>query len=100
MIFSLLMIFVIVKSDLADFKTLNQTEIARLENVQYRAAKLVTGALHFSSKDKLNLELGWETIQCRADMLGLNIFHKIHLQETRPLIQKYMPKLDFERKIY
>ena len=31
-------------------------------------------------------------------MLGLNIFHKIHLQETRPLIQKCMPKLDFERK--
>ena len=80
------------------FKTLNQTQIARLENVQYRAAKLVTGALHFTSKEKLNLELGWETIQSRADMLGLNFFHKIHLQETRPLIQKCMPKLDFERK--
>ena len=79
------------------FKTLTQTQIARLENVQYRAAKVVTGALHFTSKEKLNLELGWETIQCRADMLGLNIFHKIHLKETRPLIQKCMPKLDIER---
>ena len=80
------------------FNTLRQTEIARLENVQYRAAKLVTGALHFSSREKLNLELGWESIQRRADLLGLNFFHKIHLQETRPLISKCMPKLDFERK--
>ena len=31
-------------------------------------------------------------------ILGLNVFHKIHLQETRPLIRKCMPKLDFERQ--
>ena len=71
-----------------------QTELARLENLQYRAAKIVTGALHFTNREKLNVELGWETIQCRADMLGLKIFHKIHLHETRPLIRKCMPKLD------
>ena len=71
---------------------------ARLEKLQYRAAKLVTGALHFSSKEKLNSELGWESIQCRANMLGLNIFHKIHLKETRPLIYKCMPKLVWERR--
>ena len=65
-------------------KTLNQTEIARLEQIQYRAAKLVTGALHFTSKEKLNSELGWETIQKRSELLGLNFFHKIHLHETRP----------------
>ena len=29
--------------------TLTQTELARLERVQYRAAKLVTGALHFTT---------------------------------------------------
>ena len=79
-------------------KTLNQTELSRLENLQYKAAKLVTGAFHFSSKDKLNIELGWETIQKRSDILGLNIFHKIHLHETRPLIRSCMPKLDIENK--
>ena len=79
-------------------KTLNQTEIARLEQIQYRAAKLVTGALHLTSKDKLNSELGWETIQKRSELLGLNFFHKIHLHETRPLIRNCMPKLDFERE--
>ena len=77
---------------------LKQTEIVRLEQIQYRAAKLVTGALHYSSRDKLNIELGWETIQKRSDILGLSIFQKIHLHETRPLIRKCMPKLDFERQ--
>ena len=33
--------------------TLNITEIARLEQIQCRAAKVVTGALHFTSQDKL-----------------------------------------------
>ena len=79
------------------FKTLKQTEISRLEKLQYRAAKLVTGAFHYTSREKLNFELGWETIEKRADLLGLNMFHKIHLHETRPLIRKCMPKLDFER---
>ena len=37
---------------------LRQTEISRLENLQYRAAKLVTGTFQFTSRDKLNLELG------------------------------------------
>ena len=80
------------------FKTLKQTKIVRLEQIQYRAAKLVTGALHYSSRDKLNIEIGWETIQKRSDILGLSIFQKIHLHETRPLIRKCMPKLDFERQ--
>ena len=80
------------------FKTLKQTEISRLENIQYRAAKIVTGAFHFTSKDKLNIELGWETIHQRADILGLNIFHKIHLHETRPLIRNCMQKLDTENE--
>ena len=77
-------------------KSLKQTELLRLENLQYRAAKIVTGAYHFTSKDKLNIELGWETIQKRADLLSLNIFHKIHLNETRPLIKNCMTNLDIE----
>ena len=80
------------------FNTLKQTEIARLENLQYRAAKIVTGALHYTSKDKLNTELGWETIADRGKLLSLNIFHKIHLHETRPMIRSCMPKLDIGRQ--
>ena len=79
------------------YKSLKQTDIARLENLQYRAGKVVTGALHYTSKEKLNLELGWESIVERGNMLCLNIFHKIHLHETRPLVRTCMPKLDIEK---
>ena len=51
------------------YKTLKQTEIARLESLQYRAAKIVTGALHYTSKEKLNIELGWETINERGNLI-------------------------------
>ena len=33
------------------YKSLRQTEYARLENIQYRAAKIVTGALHLSNRE-------------------------------------------------
>ena len=78
--------------------TLKQTELARLEQIQYRAAKIVTGALHFTSREKLNEELGWETIKKRVEYLGLSIFHKIHVKETRPLIQQCLSQLDFDRQ--
>ena len=67
---------------------LKQTELYRLEQLQYRAAKFVVGALNYTSKEKLYKELGWETIQKRIDYLGLSIFHKIHVSETRPLLRK------------
>ena len=79
------------------YKSLKQTDIARLERLQYKAGKIVTGVLHFTSKEKLNLELGWETIVDRGNMLSLNIFHKIHLHETRPLVRTCMPKLDIDQ---
>ena len=76
------------------FGTLNQSDIFRLEQIQYRAAKFVTGALHYSSKEKLNVELGWESIADRYNILGLSLFHKIHIGETRPLVKKCMPSIN------
>ena len=78
--------------------TLKLTELARLDRLQYRAAKLVTGALHFTSREKLNLELGWENFQARIKFLGLCLFQKIHLHETRPLIRKCKSELDYAKK--
>ena len=75
------------------FHSLRQTEVARLTQIQYRAAKLVTGALHLTSRDKLDAELGWENISTRAEFLGLSLFHKIHLHETRPLVRTCMSTL-------
>ena len=39
------------------------SELAKLEKLQYQAAKLVIGALHLTSKDKLKVELGWESLK-------------------------------------
>ena len=60
--------------------------------MQYRAAKLCTGALHFTSQCKLEHDLGWETLDKRAKFLGLTLFQKIHTHQTRPLIDKCMPQ--------
>ena len=75
------------------FHNLKQTDMVRLSRIQYNAAKIVTGAMHHSSAEKLDFDLGWETLKDRADYLGITLFHKIHLHETRPLIRKYMPKI-------
>ena len=46
---------------------------------------------NFAGKEKLYTELGWETITECGNLLSLNIFHKIPLHETRPLIKNCMP---------
>ena len=65
------------------YKSLKVSDLARLDRIQYKAGKIATGAFHFTSKDKLNSELCWKTIMKRGNFLGLNLFHKIHLHETR-----------------
>ena len=58
------------------FGSLRVTEINRFEQIQYRAAKLVTGALKYASKVKPNIELDWKSLQTRHDCLGLSLFHQ------------------------
>ena len=77
---------------------LKLTELARLDRVQYKAGKLVCGALHYTSREKLNTELGWENFHNRIKFLGLSLFQKIHLHETRPLIRSCMSTLDYAKK--
>ena len=67
--------------------------MSKLDKIQYNAAKLVTSTLHYTSKEKLFAELGWESIKQRADFLGLTLFHKIHCKLTRPLVNNCMPEL-------
>ena len=68
------------------------SDLARLEKLQYQAAKICTGALHLTSKDKLNDELAWTSIKTRIDLLGLCLFQKIHNCESRPLIVSCMTR--------
>ena len=80
------------------YNNLRLTEKRRISQLQYRAAKFVTGALHLTSQVKLEQELAWESCDRRADILGLAIFHKIHLHETRPLIRTCMQTYDIDKR--
>ena len=73
--------------------SLKQSDLKRYEQIQYRAGKLITGALHLTSSEKLNIELGWESIQTRVDFLGLSLFHKINYYEARPLVRECLKSL-------
>ena len=73
------------------FNSLTAKQKAKLEKIQYTAAKIVSGALHNTSRVSLNEELAWESIDTRAQFLGLTIFHKIVKNETRPLIRECLP---------
>ena len=74
------------------YNSLKAADICRLRQLQYRAAKLCTGTLHFTSQAALEKDLAWESLDNRALFLGLSLFHKIHLNQTRPLIKTAMPK--------
>ena len=73
------------------YHSLKVVEKAKLDKIQYAAAKVVTGVYKQASRLKFNEELAWEEIKTRADFLGLSIFHKIAVGETRPLIKGCMP---------
>ena len=75
------------------FGNLKLTEKKRLDQIQYRDYKLVTGTLHYTRQLKLNIELGWETLQTRFDCLGLGLFKKNHLGQTRPLVKTFMSEI-------
>jgi hypothetical protein len=73
---------------------LTKTQIAKLERIQYRAARLATGAMKCTSTAKLNEELGWESISTRIKHLSLNHFQKIVTNNTRPLIRELIPPIN------
>ena len=49
-----------------------------------------TGTFQFTSEDKFNAELGWETIYNRVELIGYFI------RFTYPLVRHFMSKLDLE----
>ena len=76
---------------------LTQSDIAKLDRIQYRSAKVVTGALHFTSRIKLDQDLGWESLAERYELLGLSLFHKIAHNNVRPLLRSLLPKTKDKR---
>ena len=66
-----------------------------LSQIQYRAARLVSGALMYTNKSELQTELAWESIESRATIVRLSVFQKVHFNLTRPLIRSCMTENDF-----
>ena len=74
--------------------SINEKQIAKLDKLQHRAAKVTTMVMKFTSKEKLFLDLGWENYKTRIEYLSLCLFQKIHTYETRPQIRECMPPLN------
>ena len=60
----------------------------RLETLQNRAARLVTGTLYRTSTDKLRLELGWDRLKTRREIHKLTLFWQ--LQDRHNPIPDYL----------
>ena len=72
---------------------LTTEQIKKLDQLQYRAAVIVTGALKSTSREKLLADLGWETNLARLEYLSICHFQKIYTFQTRNLIRELLPPL-------
>ena len=62
----------------------------KLERVQYEAGKIVSGALKYSSYNKICLELGWPKISERAKLLKASLMFKIIRGVTPEYFSSYI----------
>ena len=69
-------------------------DATRLETLQNRAARLVTGGLFRTPTDKLRTELGWDRLKTRRRIHRLMLYHKLNAptQHTPNYIISIMPR--------
>ena len=69
-------------------------DATRLETLQNRAARLVTGGLFRTPTDKLRTELGWDRLKTRRRIHRLMLYHKLNTptQHTPNYITSIMPR--------
>ena len=75
-------------------KSIDSTQIAKLDKLRHRAAKITTIAMKFTNREKLFADLGWENYKTRIEYLSICLFHKIHIYETRPQIRQCIPPIN------
>ena len=59
-------------------------DATRLETLQNRAARLVTGGLFRTSTNKLMAELGWERLHTRRKIHRLSFYHQLNTTQHQP----------------
>ena len=62
-----------------------------IETVQYRAAKIVSGAIHRTSHEVVYSELGWETLEERRKKQRLSTFYKMSSGDAPSYLQGILP---------
>ncbi len=62
-----------------------------LENIQLAAARVVTGAIRYTSHAKIYEECGWDTLQSRREKHKLALFHKIIHKDTPAYLYDHIP---------
>ena len=63
----------------------------QLEQVQYRAGKIVSGAINRTSKDLVYQELGWHRLEKRRHVQRLKVFHKMCCGKAPTYLQNEIP---------
>ena len=63
----------------------------QLEQVQYRAGKIVSGAINRTSKDLVYQELGWQSLEERRHTQRLKVFHKMFYGKAPTYLQNEIP---------
>ena len=71
-----------------------------LEHVQYKAAKIVTGAMKGTSKQRLMQEIGWEDLKTRRAIHKLLLYFKIVNNLCPSYLVDLLPLLVSERTNY
>ena len=68
--------------------TLKQAEKAQISRIQYIGTNHISCALHLTSQLWLEQDISLESLENKEKILGLSIFHEIHLGLSRPLIKR------------
>ena len=78
----------------------NKNELTRLDNIQKRAARIVTGATAKVGTDKLYEEVGWERLECRRKKHMLILMYKIINNLAPRYLNNLLPMRVNERAHY
>ena len=67
--------------------------LRKLDSLNYRAARIVSGCLRYTNSEKLLNDLGWENTSMRIEYLSLTLFYKIRYGLTTQTVQECLPPL-------
>jgi hypothetical protein len=70
---------------------LNQNESEKLEELQFNAARIVTGLTLLASMESLYLETGWEPLNHRKKLTRLKTMYKVDKQLTPNYLRDIFP---------